>query len=135
MNYLLDSNAVRNLMDEHPRVVERLRQAQPSSSVAVSSIVRGEVLFGIERLAAGKRRDRLAATAAAVFARVDEQAVPFSAGDVYARVKRERERVGLPMDENDLWIAATALVLRATLVTRDSDFSNVAGLTVEDWTR
>ncbi|MGI8742900.1 MAG: PIN domain-containing protein [Bryobacteraceae bacterium] len=26
------------------------------------------------------------------------------------------------MDENDLWIAATALVLDATLVTRDTDF-------------
>ena len=60
--------------------------------------------------------------------------VPFGAGDVYARVKRQRERVGLPMDENDLWIAATALALGAVLVSRDADFKNVTGLTVEDWT-
>lgn len=38
------------------------------------------------------------------------------------------------MDENDLWIAATALVLGAVLVTRDSDFRNITGLSVENWT-
>ena len=39
------------------------------------------------------------------------------------------------MDENDLWIAATALALGATLVTRDSDFSGTPGLVIEDWTK
>jgi predicted nucleic acid-binding protein len=38
------------------------------------------------------------------------------------------------MDENDLWIAATALALNATLVTRDADFGGIAGLVMEDWT-
>ncbi len=134
MTYLLDSNAMRDVMDEHPRVVPRLAQIVPPHTAAATSIVRGEVLFGIERLAAGKRRSRLALTAAAVFASVGELAVPFAAGDVYARLKRERERAGFPMDENDLWIASTALVLGAVLVTRDGDFRDVPGLSVEDWT-
>jgi predicted nucleic acid-binding protein len=134
MIYLLDSNAIRDLMDDRPRVVARLSAAVRADVVATCSIVRGEVLFGIERLGAGKRRDRLAQRAGAVFASLLPQPVPFEAGDHYARVKRERERAGLPMDENDLWIAATALVLGAVLVSRDADFTNVAGLSVEDWT-
>jgi predicted nucleic acid-binding protein len=37
---------------------------------------------------------------------------------------------GLSLDENDLWIAATALVLHATLVSRDDDFQATAGLSL-----
>jgi tRNA(fMet)-specific endonuclease VapC len=48
-------------------------------------------------------------------------------------VKVARERGGLVLDENDLWIAATALELGAVLVTRDSDFQRIDGLTVENW--
>ena len=38
------------------------------------------------------------------------------------------------LDENDLWIAATAAALAATLVTRDKDFTRVPGLIAGDWT-
>jgi ABC-type uncharacterized transport system ATPase subunit len=37
---------------------------------------------------------------------------------------------GLPLDENDLWMAATALALSAILVSRDSDFQGIEGLSV-----
>jgi predicted nucleic acid-binding protein len=53
--------------------------------------------------------------------------VPESAGDAYAHIKRTREQQGRALDENDLWIAATASALGATLVTRDSDFSSIEG--------
>ena len=43
-------------------------------------------------------------------------------------MKVSQQRRGLPLDENDLWIAATALVLDATLVSRDSDFQAIEGL-------
>jgi predicted nucleic acid-binding protein len=38
------------------------------------------------------------------------------------------------LDENDLWIAATALALDAVLITRDGDFQQIEGLSVNDWT-
>jgi tRNA(fMet)-specific endonuclease VapC len=61
--------------------------------------------------------------------------IPETAADHYARIKRETERKGVRLDENDLWIAATALSLGAVLVTTDSDFQRVSGLRVEDWTQ
>jgi predicted nucleic acid-binding protein len=38
------------------------------------------------------------------------------------------------MDDNDLWIAATALAEGAILVTRDKDFSRFPSLALQDWT-
>jgi len=56
--------------------------------------------------------------------------IPSEAADHYARIKTAGERLGLPLDENDLWIAATTVTLGATLVTSDSDFSSIDGLPV-----
>jgi len=56
--------------------------------------------------------------------------VPQRAGDFYAAIKRDRQSQGLALDENDLWIAATALALGATLVSRDQDFGGLEGLAV-----
>jgi predicted nucleic acid-binding protein len=41
-----------------------------------------------------------------------------------------RQQRGLTLDENDLWVAATALALGATLVSRDNDFAGIDGLAV-----
>jgi predicted nucleic acid-binding protein len=56
--------------------------------------------------------------------------IPERAGDSYAAVKLARQQRGLAMDENDLWVAATALALGAILVSRDSDFGGIDGLRV-----
>jgi len=60
--------------------------------------------------------------------------VPASAGDHYGRIKLDGQRKGAALDENDLWIAATALALGATLISRDTDFQEIDGLAIEDWT-
>ncbi len=56
--------------------------------------------------------------------------VPEQAGDFYAAVKLARQQRGLTLDENDLWVAAPALALGATLVSRDTDFGGIDGLPV-----
>jgi len=102
--------------------------------VAICSVVRGEIRYGIERLPQGKRRQELETKSVKLFAILPCEPVPEAAGDHYARVKLTRERKGLALDENDLWIAATALALGSVLITRDSDFQMIEGLMVEDWT-
>jgi len=64
----------------------------------------------------------LKAKADKLFAVLPCEPVPEAAGDYYARTKLIPQQKGLTLDENDLWIASTALALGAVLVSRDSDY-------------
>ena len=107
-----------------------LSSLQPDDRLIICSIVRGEILFDLGRLGQSKRRAELAAKAAKLFASLPCEPIPPAAGDRYAEVKLTQRRLGLSLDENDLWIAATALALGATLVSRDGDFQRVSMLSV-----
>ncbi len=134
MIFLLDTNAFSDIIQERGNIAARLTALSPMDRAVICPIGRGEVLYGIELIPQGRRRQELEAKAARIFARVDFEPVPEAAGDYYARIKRTRQRQGLALDDNDIWIAATALALGATLVSRDSDFQRIDGLTVIDWT-
>ena len=135
MLYLLDTNVISGLMRKRPEVRARLSSLGPSHDVVTCPIVRGEILFGIQKLSDGRRRQELAERAMSVFAEVPCEPVPETAGDSYGQIKAARQRQGLTLDENDLWIAATAKALGAVLVSTDRDFAQTDGLTVEDWSR
>jgi len=49
----------------------------------------------------------------------------------YGKIKTQLKRNGTPIPENDIWIAATAMAGKLTLVTADSDFKFVEGLSLE----
>jgi predicted nucleic acid-binding protein len=98
--------------------------------IVTCAIVRGELLFGIARLPKGKRRAELEEMGTQFLAAFRCEPVPERAGDFYASVKLARQQRGLALDENDLWVAAAALALGATLVSRDRDFAAVDGLAV-----
>jgi tRNA(fMet)-specific endonuclease VapC len=134
MLFLLDTNAFSDLMREHPQLDARLATIASTDRVMICSIVRGEIRYGIERLPQGKRRQELETKATKLFAVLPCEPVSEKAGDHYAAIKLARQQKGLTLDENDLWIAATARSLGAVLITRDSDFQQIDGLTVNDWT-
>lgn len=50
-----------------------------------------------------------------------------------AQIAAKLERLGQPIPENDLWIAAAALESDLPLATRDAHFERVPGLTVPRW--
>lgn len=134
-DYLLDTTTFSFLMRDDAKVRARINALAPGDRVVVCSLVRGEILHGIERLAAGKRRADLETKAGHLFSAIPCESVPSTAADADAQLKRGAERPGTPLDENDLWIAATASNLGATLVTADADFSRLPGLPPpEDWT-
>jgi predicted nucleic acid-binding protein len=116
-------------MREDARMASWLSSIGVDDRVVMCTIVRGEILFGLERLAPGRRRAELEEKAVRLFAVLPCEPIPPVAGDRYANVKISQRR-GLPLDENDLWIAATSLAMGTTLVGRDSDFRAVEGLTV-----
>lgn len=130
MTYLLDTNAISDLMRAAPGIENWLAGLDEDDRVVTCTIVRGEVLFGIGKLPEGRRRTELEQTGHQFLASLRCEPVPERAGDFYAAVKLARQQRGLTLDENDLWVAATALALGATLVSRDGDFAGIDGLVV-----
>src|SRR5205823_9160440 len=99
-----------------------LQSVPENDRVVTCTIARGEVMFGLKGLIQGRRRTALEAKAYKLFAAIPCEAIPPDAADHYADLKVSQQHRGLSLDENDLWIAATALAIDATLVSRDADF-------------
>jgi predicted nucleic acid-binding protein len=135
VTYLWDTTTFSALMRRDAKVRARLAALTAADRVVICTITRGEVLYGLARLPEGKRRSALEAEAMPLFGQLVCLTVPEAAADQYASIKWETERQGTPLDENDLWIAATARALEAVVVTTDSDFQRVSGLQIEDWTQ
>ena len=67
MTYLFDTSAISALMREDPSMITWLATRGADDLVIICAIVRGEILIGPERLAAGRRRDELEGKAAELF--------------------------------------------------------------------
>ena len=133
MKYILDTNVLSDVMNERATIIARLDGVSSQDRVATSAVVRGELLFGARRIPAGRRREELIAKADEVPSRIPCESISADVADHYADIKLARRRAGLTLDENDLWIAATARALGAVLITRDRDFQGIEGLATEDW--
>jgi tRNA(fMet)-specific endonuclease VapC len=96
-------------------------------------VVVGELHYGLGRLPAGKKRSALEARAHQILAALRIEPVTEPIATTYGQLKATLEGQGLNLDDNDLWIAATAITQGCLLVTRDQVFARVPGLPVEDW--
>lgn len=130
--FLLDTNILIAAMKGVPALRERL-EATPLTALRLSTIVLGELEFGVEKSAFGARnRARLAA----LVQRLPVLDVDAAASHHYGRIRAQLERQGTPIGGNDTWIAAQALAAEAVLVTdNEGEFSRVPGLTIENWLR
>lgn len=133
MQYLLDTNTLSRLIGRDPKITARFAGIGAGNEAVTCTIVRGEMLWGIERLPRGRRREELSRVFVDLIKDVKSIPVPDAAAEYYAVVKQARKVAGRPILENDLWIAATSLAIGAVLVSHDNDVHGIAGLTVEDW--
>jgi predicted nucleic acid-binding protein len=62
MTYLLDTNAISDLMRAAPRIENWMASLGEDDRVITCTIVRGEILFGIAKLPEGRRRTELEQT-------------------------------------------------------------------------
>lgn len=131
MSYLLDTNVLCELARIRPseRVLEWFRRT-PDTALHLSVLSLGEVRRGVERLAAGPRRERLRGWLERDLpARFAERLLPVTA-DVADRWGRLLAEAGRPAPAVDSLLAATALHHDLRFVTRNERDFRFAGLVV-----
>ena len=123
MSILLDTCVISELIKPAPDpVVVAGTGDTPESSCLLSTITLGEVMTGIWRLPAGKRRSRLEAWFEGLLARYEARILPVDAAVArkWGRLSGELAGRGAPTSMADGLIAATALVHGLKLATRNT---------------
>ena len=138
---ILDTNVASELgkAEPAPEVAAWLAR-QSFTELYLTAVNDAELLYGIERLPEGRRRDQLAAEDEGL---IDEdlggRVLPFdrASARAYAEIRVARERAGRPFGETlhrDCMIAAIARVNGAAVATRNvSDFEGCGVEVVNPW--
>lgn len=132
MKVLLDTDiCIYAINRRQPGPLERLR-AYALGEVGISVITYAELRYGVENSARAEEN----------LQRLEQFLLPLEvapldieAGRIYGRVRAQLRREGRLIGANDLFIAAHALSLGATLVTHNvREFERIEGLRLERWT-
>jgi tRNA(fMet)-specific endonuclease VapC len=129
--YLLDTNICICIAKGQPLAVRHRFEKHPLRALAMSTITVGELRFGAEK---SQFRERALATLDQLVQMIRPSALPMAAAEHYGNIRAILQRQGLPIGNNDLWLAAHALAEDWTLVTNNTrEFERVPGLRVENW--
>ena len=145
--YLLDTNHCSQIIAGDPIVLANI-VIRRNEGVAINVIVQGELLFMAENSDLKvENRSRVQS----FLDRFDLYPISPEISDTYAQLKaqlletfgpndkatRRRTRIqSIGFDDNDLWIAATAIQHRLILVSNDRDFDRIQQITtlqLESW--
>ena len=120
---ILDTNVVAELMRPAPEArVLRWLAAQAGEDLHVTAITMAEILYGIEFVGTGRRRDVVRAAAEKMFGEVfADRILMFEdrAARAFSQIASARRRQSKPILESDAQIAAITRVHGATLATRN----------------
>ncbi|TMA97393.1 MAG: type II toxin-antitoxin system VapC family toxin [Deltaproteobacteria bacterium] len=137
---VLDTNVLSALMrrDPDPAVVAWLDR-QPSESVWTTAVTVFEIRFGLEALAAGRRRRQLEDAFTRTIAEdFQGRVLPFDEDAAREAASRaaERRAAGKPVDFRDIEIAGIVSAKRATLATRNvRHFADLRIGLVDSWAK
>jgi tRNA(fMet)-specific endonuclease VapC len=123
-SYLLDTSIVIPYRAGEPAVVELVRQAD---EVFLPVVVVGELLYGTLKSPLPEQNRRWVEE---LTARIPVLGCDRETAETYADVRNELRLAGLPIPENDLWIAAIARQHGLSLAARDKHFLGIRDLTV-----
>lgn len=129
--YMLDTNICIYIIKKKPISVLQKFESLPVGAVSMSLVTYGELEFGALRSNNAKKAldilDELAAY-------IPVLPMPADAAKEYADIRANLTAKGLPIGNNDLWIAAHARALGHTLVTNNvKEFERVDNLELDNW--
>ena len=131
IGYLLDTNIITALLKKNEKVNRELdKVSSQEQELFISCITFYEIKRGLLYAKATRQLsefEQLCKKYKVVLLK-DLQIIE-KAAELHADLRRK----GTPIQDADVFIAATAIVKGLILVSNDSDMSRVVGVTVEDW--
>jgi len=131
MLYMLDTNICSYIIRNKPQSIKaKLQEVEQNNTVALSSIVVSELLYGATKKDSPKLM-RIVSAFIDNFIIYDYSKV---SAQSYANIRTDLEKKGQIIGANDLLIASHALSFGAVLVTNNTrEFERVEKLVLEDW--
>lgn len=135
---VLDTTVISEIFRPAPDPQVVLWLGSLTGDVAITSVTLAELLAGVRRLPAGRRKDELTSRIDAAIEpyRGSRAVLPFddSAADRYADVLVVREAAGAPVSTADAQIAAICLAHGAICATRNGkDFEHTGVDVLDPW--
>ncbi len=135
--FVLDTNVLSEIMKPTPDLaVAGWMLRRTEDELFTAAICEAEVLYGIAKLAHGKRRVALSGAARRVLDLFAGRILPFEsmAATHYADISVSRRRIGKRIDDFDAQIAAITRARGMKIVTRNaSDFASTGIEIVDPW--
>jgi tRNA(fMet)-specific endonuclease VapC len=125
---VVDTSVASFMLDDRPELERYEAELAVVSTVYVSFQTVAELRFGALNRQWGRVRIQALET---FIERLEIVGYTDELSTKWARVAYEARRAGRRLEAGDAWIAATALLLGAPLVTHDRDFAGIASSSVE----
>lgn len=131
MRYLLDTNICIYIAKQQPQnVLEKFKHLKVGE-VGMSTITYGELFYGACN---SQQTEKSVRVLTELMHSVPVLPLPIEAGKHYGKIRKELNKLGMPVGNNDLWIAAHALCLNLILVSNNlKEFSRIPTLKLENW--
>ena len=131
MSYLLDTNIISLALKNNPIIKKKLKQLESKKNFpSISCISYFEIKRGLLAVKATKQIENfeeLCQDYQIIF--LDDLAILEKAAEIHSNLRLR----GLPIQTEDILIAATAMIKGLIVVSNDSDFLRVEGLSLENW--
>ncbi|MDD5387766.1 MAG: type II toxin-antitoxin system VapC family toxin [Gallionellaceae bacterium] len=131
VRYLLDTNICIYIAKHNPPAVRARFAMHSASELAMSVVTFGELRHGAEK---SQAREKALATLSRLQTSIQVAPLTEAVDEHYGEIRAALESRGLPIGNNDLWIAAHARAEGWILVTNNTrKFERVDALMLENW--
>ncbi len=130
MKYLLDTNIVTAILKQNQKLIEKLSSVWgQKNEIFISGITYFETKRGLLAVNATRKISDFHSFCTKWKILFEDLESIEQAALIYVDLKKR----GLPIQDNDILIAATAITKDLILVSYDSDMGRVKGLKLENW--
>ena len=130
MSYLLDTNIVSLAIRQNTQIIRSIKKVEDKDDIFISCITYFEIRRGFLAVDAPRQRVRFEQFCQDYqIILLDDLAILEKAAQIHANLRLR----GLPIQTEDILIAATGIVKDLTVVSNDRDLTRVEGLSLENW--